>query len=436
MTSAPTEKQTMKASKPAMEKRRRARINESLLQLKSLVLDGLNKNNPRHSKLEKADILEMTVRYLRNVQRQQVKTSVDVDPAVLTKYRTGFAECMGEVSRYLGGAMDENPEVRARLLGHLAGLCTTQQQQRGQQPIKFAGGSHSQTQGTNHVQLSPTPVTSHGLEATVRPSPPIQVSSAQSPYANFPTPPPSRTHKVPVVGRQPVSTFLTSPKVEGARTGFTPRQAPITQDQQLPATPSSQSDTPVAKGANTQSVIVAQNLPTKASQQPPNFNEMITLVLPSQSLPGGQVPTHLIPVYAPQANAITSLPGVVTFHKPSPAATATAERSCDVSPSPVSTASPRMTSGAPSTATDGQQVAWTAIPIPAAQLISPRPGAVAPSILAPPLAISFPFNAEISPARLASHEKPREQIGRPIRLAGVYPNYEVSGDDDPMWRPW
>ena len=33
-----------KASKPAMEKRRRARINESLQELKALVLDGVNKN--------------------------------------------------------------------------------------------------------------------------------------------------------------------------------------------------------------------------------------------------------------------------------------------------------------------------------------------------------------------------------------------------------
>lgn len=28
--------------------------------------------NPRHSKLEKADILEMTVRYLRSIHRQQL----------------------------------------------------------------------------------------------------------------------------------------------------------------------------------------------------------------------------------------------------------------------------------------------------------------------------------------------------------------------------
>ncbi|XP_030324326.1 transcription factor HES-1-like, partial [Calypte anna] len=61
-----------KSSKPIMEKRRRARINESLGQLKTLILDALKKDSSRHSKLEKADILEMTVKHLRNLQRAQM----------------------------------------------------------------------------------------------------------------------------------------------------------------------------------------------------------------------------------------------------------------------------------------------------------------------------------------------------------------------------
>uniref|UniRef100_A0AAF6YGT8 Hes family bHLH transcription factor 1 n=2 Tax=Boreoeutheria TaxID=1437010 RepID=A0AAF6YGT8_BOVIN len=61
-----------KSSKPIMEKRRRARINESLSQLKTLILDALKKDSSRHSKLEKADILEMTVKHLRNLQRAQM----------------------------------------------------------------------------------------------------------------------------------------------------------------------------------------------------------------------------------------------------------------------------------------------------------------------------------------------------------------------------
>ncbi|XP_041697089.1 transcription factor HES-1-like isoform X2 [Coregonus clupeaformis] len=82
-----------KSSKPIMEKRRRARINDSLGQLKTLILDALKKDSSRHSKLEKADILEMTVKHLRNMQRLQT---------------TGV-----------------NTEIRTRLLSHLAG-CVSQ----------------------------------------------------------------------------------------------------------------------------------------------------------------------------------------------------------------------------------------------------------------------------------------------------------------------
>uniref|UniRef100_A0A2K5ZXN9 Hes family bHLH transcription factor 1 n=1 Tax=Mandrillus leucophaeus TaxID=9568 RepID=A0A2K5ZXN9_MANLE len=66
-----------KSSKPIMEKRRRARINESLSQLKTLILDALKKDSSRHSKLEKADILEMTVKHLRNLQRAQMTPAPD-----------------------------------------------------------------------------------------------------------------------------------------------------------------------------------------------------------------------------------------------------------------------------------------------------------------------------------------------------------------------
>ena len=53
-----------------IEKRRRDRINNSLAQLSKLVpIDRLNKKNS--GKLEKAEILEVTVRYLEQQQQQQ-----------------------------------------------------------------------------------------------------------------------------------------------------------------------------------------------------------------------------------------------------------------------------------------------------------------------------------------------------------------------------
>ncbi|TFK00930.1 stannin [Platysternon megacephalum] len=149
-----------KSSKPIMEKRRRARINESLSQLKTLILDALKKDvsgavgrgggphsrappparlararrqrscllspqSSRHSKLEKADILEMTVKHLRSLQRAQMTAALSTDPTVLGKYRAGFSECMNEVTRFLSTCEGVNTEVRTRLLGHLAS-CMTQ----------------------------------------------------------------------------------------------------------------------------------------------------------------------------------------------------------------------------------------------------------------------------------------------------------------------
>uniref|UniRef100_A0A8D0LAP7 Hes family bHLH transcription factor 1 n=1 Tax=Sphenodon punctatus TaxID=8508 RepID=A0A8D0LAP7_SPHPU len=114
-----------KSSKPIMEKRRRARINESLGQLKTLILDALKKDSSRHSKLEKADILEMTVKHLRSLQRAQMTAALSTDPTVLGKYRAGFSECMNEVTRFLSTCEGVNTEVRTRLLGHLAS-CITQ----------------------------------------------------------------------------------------------------------------------------------------------------------------------------------------------------------------------------------------------------------------------------------------------------------------------
>uniref|UniRef100_A0A5F8HCQ7 Hes family bHLH transcription factor 1 n=1 Tax=Monodelphis domestica TaxID=13616 RepID=A0A5F8HCQ7_MONDO len=109
-----------KSSKPIMEKRRRARINESLSQLKTLILDALKKDSSRHSKLEKADILEMTVKHLRTLQRAQMTAALSTDPTVLGKYRAGFSECMNEVTRFLSTCEGVNTDVRTRLLGHLA----------------------------------------------------------------------------------------------------------------------------------------------------------------------------------------------------------------------------------------------------------------------------------------------------------------------------
>ncbi|KAF5282351.1 hypothetical protein FQR65_LT14340 [Abscondita terminalis] len=74
-----------KIRKPLMEKKRRARINDSLETLKQILLDSKTtlkestqkKNGQRTAKLEKADILEMTVRYLQHLHNKlgQIQTA-------------------------------------------------------------------------------------------------------------------------------------------------------------------------------------------------------------------------------------------------------------------------------------------------------------------------------------------------------------------------
>lgn len=110
-----------RANKPLMEKRRRARINQSLAVLKALIVESNAKNckavdgqKQKHTKLEKAgkcpwwtafnhsfnhaffiplDILEITV---REFQRHRNLECPEID-----KYRAGYSDCAREVARYL-----------------------------------------------------------------------------------------------------------------------------------------------------------------------------------------------------------------------------------------------------------------------------------------------------------------------------------------------
>ncbi|KAK7076806.1 hypothetical protein SK128_022822 [Halocaridina rubra] len=66
----------------------------------------------------------MTVKHLQAVQRQQLALAVAHDPAVLTKFRGGFAECAQEVTRYVSRIEGVDGGVRQRLLQHL-GQCVS-----------------------------------------------------------------------------------------------------------------------------------------------------------------------------------------------------------------------------------------------------------------------------------------------------------------------
>ncbi|CAF0972312.1 unnamed protein product [Didymodactylos carnosus] len=109
-----------KNTKPIMEKRRRERINRSLEELKNLILDSSSSGNVRSHKLEKADILEMTVKHLKLVHKQKLVAAAAIDPSIISKYRAGYGECANEIIRFLTNTPHIDSELKNKLIDHLS----------------------------------------------------------------------------------------------------------------------------------------------------------------------------------------------------------------------------------------------------------------------------------------------------------------------------
>ncbi|XP_028820008.1 hairy/enhancer-of-split related with YRPW motif-like protein [Denticeps clupeoides] len=103
-----------------IEKRRRDRINHSLSELRRLVPSAFEKQGS--SKLEKAEILQMTVDHLKLLHAMGSKGYFDAR-VLAVDYRTlGFRECVGEVVRYLSSleGLESANLIGARLVSHLS----------------------------------------------------------------------------------------------------------------------------------------------------------------------------------------------------------------------------------------------------------------------------------------------------------------------------
>ena len=114
--------------KPMLERKRRARINRCLDELKELMSAALSSEGENLTKLEKADVLELTVRHLHKLRERQALGLSPVASASATyadKFRAGFTHCAAEVSRYLATSAGLDVTVGQHLLSHL-GRCVHQ----------------------------------------------------------------------------------------------------------------------------------------------------------------------------------------------------------------------------------------------------------------------------------------------------------------------
>ncbi|KAG6445063.1 protein hairy [Manduca sexta] len=109
-----------KITKPLLERKRRARINRCLDELKDLMVGALEIDDDNLSKLEKADILELTVNHLTKLHSPK-------DPVVeAKKFQAGFGHCAAEACRFIMSVPDLDANVSQNLINHLSRLITAQ----------------------------------------------------------------------------------------------------------------------------------------------------------------------------------------------------------------------------------------------------------------------------------------------------------------------
>ncbi|VVC93358.1 unnamed protein product [Leptidea sinapis] len=109
-----------KRRRGVIEKKRRDRINTSLTELKRLVPAACEKQGS--AKLEKAEILQLTVDHLKMLHAKGLDTlAYDPQRYAMDYHSIGFRECAAEVARYLVSCegLDIQDPLRLRLMSHL-----------------------------------------------------------------------------------------------------------------------------------------------------------------------------------------------------------------------------------------------------------------------------------------------------------------------------
>ena len=111
-----------KIVKPLIERKRRARINTCLDELKDLMVFAMQTEGESISKLERADVLELTVKHLRKLKRQQM---LALNPALdMDRFHAGYTTCATEVSRTLAST-GVDISIGSRLMSHLGNKLNT-----------------------------------------------------------------------------------------------------------------------------------------------------------------------------------------------------------------------------------------------------------------------------------------------------------------------
>ncbi|KAM9844864.1 transcription cofactor HES-6 [Aulostomus maculatus] len=104
-----------KMRKPLVEKKRRARINESLQELRVLIAD----TDQLQSKMENAEVLEMTVKRVESILQNRAQEVDAVNREAHERFAAGYIQCMHDVHTFVSSNPGIDPAIAAELLNHL-----------------------------------------------------------------------------------------------------------------------------------------------------------------------------------------------------------------------------------------------------------------------------------------------------------------------------
>nr|XP_019948299.1 PREDICTED: LOW QUALITY PROTEIN: hairy/enhancer-of-split related with YRPW motif protein 1-like [Paralichthys olivaceus] len=171
--STTTQVQARKRRRGIIEKRRRDRINNSLSELRRLVPSAFEKQGS--AKLEKAEILQMTVDHLKMLHASGGKGYFEAH-ALAKDYRSlGFRECLAETARYLSiiEGRDSTDPLRVRLVSHLSNCASQREVHSGLEHLAWGSAYGTAPAHLPHPLLLQHPRAGHlHLGATVAHHPP------------------------------------------------------------------------------------------------------------------------------------------------------------------------------------------------------------------------------------------------------------------------
>ncbi|XP_072852038.1 transcription cofactor HES-6 [Pogona vitticeps] len=103
-----------KARKPLVEKKRRARINESLQELRLILAD-----TEFQAKMENAEVLELTVKRVQAILQDRAQDGDKRQREASERFAAGYIQCMHEVHTFVSSCPGIDSTIAAELLNHL-----------------------------------------------------------------------------------------------------------------------------------------------------------------------------------------------------------------------------------------------------------------------------------------------------------------------------